>query len=158
MTRKLFATIVPILAALAPATSFPQHLPSPSRTVYKCTIAGKTAYSDEPCRGAGKLEIEPTRGINSISGRKIVGADVHREQRRETMAEAIRPLTGMDAQQFDSHGRRQKLKLAERRECAALDEAIANAENEEAQTKGDVRLAVQEQLFVMRKRFRDTRC
>ena len=39
-----------------------QKLPPPSNTVYKCQAGGQTVYSDSPCLGAEKLEIEPNDG------------------------------------------------------------------------------------------------
>ena len=35
----------------------------PSRSVYKCNGNGIPIYSDAPCLGAERLEIEPTRGV-----------------------------------------------------------------------------------------------
>lgn len=43
-------------------------LPAPSRTVYKCSVGGKVAYSDEPCVGAQRVNVEPTRGMNKSTG------------------------------------------------------------------------------------------
>ena len=36
-----------------------QKLPPPSATVFKCQGHGEVVYSDSPCLGAEKLEIEP---------------------------------------------------------------------------------------------------
>jgi hypothetical protein len=98
-----------------------QQLPIPSRTVFKCNQAGKTIYYDSPCLGAEKTDIEPTRGADSASGRKLIGAGVRHEQHRELMAEALKPLTGMDAKQLDTCGRRMKLPQHAQRECADLE-------------------------------------
>src|SRR6476661_7015531 len=109
------------LIALTSNSAFAQSLPLPSRTVYKCILEGKASYSDSPCPGASKLEIEPTRGMNKSSGRELVGADVRREQHREAFAEAIRPLTGMDAKQFETQSRRINLPAHAQQQCRRLD-------------------------------------
>ena len=43
-------------------------LPPTSRTVYKCQEGAKTVYSDEPCLGAQRINVEPTRGLDKSSG------------------------------------------------------------------------------------------
>lgn len=157
MKEKALATGL-VLAALNPVLTLAQHLPAPSRTIYKCNVAGKVVYSDDPCKGAEKLEIEPTRGMDSLSGKRAVGADVNRERSRESFAEAIRPLSGMNAKQLDAYGRRQKLSAEQRQECSALDKDMSEIEQKEARAVGNARANLQEQLFVMRKRFRELRC
>jgi hypothetical protein len=62
-----------------------------------------------PPVGAERIDIDATRGMDSISGKKVAGSDVRREQQREQVAEAWRPLTGTNAEQLDTHGRRMKL-------------------------------------------------
>ena len=73
-----------------------QPLPPPSRTVFKCDEGGRVVYSDRPCLGAKKIEVEPTRGVSRLSGRERVGSDVQREVFRENVAEALRPATDMN--------------------------------------------------------------
>ena len=68
--------------------------PYPSRMVYKCEVAGKVVYSGEPCQGARKLDIAPSRGLNKSTGRELTGSDVTREKHREMTGEALKPLTG----------------------------------------------------------------
>ena len=101
-----------ILFIGAGTLSFAETLPAPSRSVYKCSGNGVTSYSDAPCLGAKRLEIEPTRGVG-----KKEGYDIQRERYREMFAEAVRPLTGMDAKQLDIQGRRMKLSAQAQREC-----------------------------------------
>ena len=55
-------------------------LPNPSRTVFKCQVAGKVVYSDDPCLGAQRIDVQPTRGLDKSSGRQKSGADVDREK------------------------------------------------------------------------------
>lgn len=147
-----------MLAALITVSAAAQQLPTPSRTVYKCNIAGKVTYSDEPCKGAERLEVEPSRGVDSVSGRRVVGADVQREKHREAFAEALRPLSGMDAKQFETHRKRAPLSNEAKGECATLDRAIPATEKEELQATSGQRAEIQDRLFEFRKRFRELRC
>ncbi|HTN66492.1 MAG TPA: hypothetical protein VL051_09955, partial [Burkholderiaceae bacterium] len=110
------------------------------------------------CLGAQRIDIEPTRGLNQSSGRKLVGADVQREHNRELIAEAVRPLTGMDAKQLDIQGRRMKLAPEIRTECARLDAAIAALEFDEKRATKQELPDVQARLLDMRKRFRARAC
>lgn len=146
--------VLTLVSANVPA----QQLPPTSRTVFKCSVAGKVVYSDSPCLGAQRVEIEPTRGLNMSSGREQIGADVRRELQRESFADALRPITGMNAKQFETHGRRMKLKPEAQRECQHLDSRMPAAENEEKHAKQPVLGDIQEQLFLLRKRFRELGC
>lgn len=121
-----------------------------AQPVYKCTEGGKTVYSDEPCLNASVISVTPTRGLDSSTGRALKGADVQREIRREAIADAIKPITGMNAQQLDRAGRRQKLSVEAQRECTSLDAKLpaANAASAADPTG----------LFLMRKRYRELRC
>ena len=133
-------------------------LPQPSRSVYKCTVDGKVSYSDEPCLGAQRLEIEPTRGLNKSTGREMTGKDVGREKHREVMAEALKPLSGMDAKELEVFQRRQLLTPQVRVECGSLDAGIARAEADEKVAPMQMRRDVEERLLNLRKRQRDLRC
>lgn len=141
-------------------------LPAPSRTAFKCEVDGKVSYSDSPCLGAKKVDLEPTRGLNSsVSGKSPLsaspplGADVQRERRREAMAEAIKPITGLDAKQLEIQGQRMKQLSPEARQaCARLDRAIPAAEAAEASASKAELPTIQEQLLQLRKRFRELRC
>lgn len=138
--------------------AYSQKLPPPSRTVFKCEVAGKVSYSDSPCLGAQKIDVEPTRGLNKMSGRELLGNDVRREQNREMFADAIRPITGMDAKQLDVQGRRMKLTADAQRECRHLDAEIPVAEKQEKLVKQQALADVQAQLFRMRRSFRELGC
>lgn len=144
------------------------QLPAPSRTAFKCEADGKVSYSDSPCLGAKKVDLEPTRGLSSsVSGKSPLsaspplGADVQRERQREALAEAIKPITGLDAKQFDIQGRRLKqLSPEARQSCARLDRAIPAAEAAEASASASKASlpAAQEHLLQLRRRFRELRC
>lgn len=134
-------------------------LPPPSRTVYKCEVGKKTYYSDSPCVGATKVDVTPTRGLNKSTGHELVGADVRHEQSREQLADAIRPLTGMNSEQLDQYGRRTHLSAQAQQECRKLDQALPVAEQSERSAQGSPNLqSAQLKLFSLRKQFHDLGC
>lgn len=135
-----------------------QKLPPTARSVFKCDAGGKVVYSDAPCLGAQKIDVEPTRGLSKTSGRELVGNDVRREQHREMFADALRPLTGMDAKQLEVQGRRMKLTTDAQGECRRLDVEISVAEREEKLVKQQALADVQAQLFRMRRSFLGRGC
>lgn len=115
-------------------------------------------YSDAPCLGAQKIDVEPTRGLSKTSGRELVGNDVRHEQYREMFAEAIRPLTGMDAKQLAVQGRRMKLTTDAQGQCRRLDAELPVAEKQERLVKQQALADIQAQLFRMRRSFREQGC
>jgi hypothetical protein len=135
-----------------------QTLHAPSRTLFKCQERGKIIYSDSPCLGAEKLEVEPTRGVNKLSGKERIGPDVQRELHHEQFAEAIRPLTGMDAKQLGIQSRRYHLPGAVQQECQRLDQDLVSTEYEEKHTAKNALQPVQARLFFLRQRYRELRC
>jgi hypothetical protein len=149
-TGAVFMTLVGVSQA--------QSLPPPSRTVFKCDVAGKVVYSDSPCLGARQIDVEPTRGANQATGKELTGVDVRRERQREGMAEAVRPLTGMDAKQFNVAANRTKLDAGTKAQCSILDVQIPAAEADEVKSVGQDRLDVQARLLKLRQQFRDLRC
>jgi len=159
--RTLHAFIAALLytvgLASAPFLSA-QSLPAPSRTMYKCKVKGTTTYSDSPCLGATRLEVEPTRGVSKISGRERTGNDVANERHNELFAEALRPLSGMDAKQYATFSRRYQLPSSTQRECRTLDQELPLVEQEEKHAPQHMLNDVQARLFLMRKRFYDLRC
>jgi hypothetical protein len=135
-----------------------QKLPPTSRTVFKCVEGGKTFYSDAPCLGAEKINVEPTRGMNKSTGREIVGADVNRERTREAVADAIKPLTGMTAKQLDASGRRMRLSSSDQQSCKNLDIEIPRLEAEEKVADQQTKLPIQRQLLGVRQKYRNLGC
>jgi hypothetical protein len=140
------------------ATGSAQQLPAPSRTVYRCEAAGKVTYSDAPCVGAKKVDVEPTRGLNRSTGAERLGSDVMRERQTELIADAVRPITGLDSQQFEVQRRRVQLPVAAKKECRALDQAIPRFERQETLTSSQELPAIQQQLFKLRKRYQQLHC
>lgn len=135
------------------------QLPAPARTVYKCDVDGKVAYADAPCLGARRLDVAPGRGIDTLSGTKRTGADVAREARQEQMARALRPLTGMNEQEYATAARRHRLGASARRECRTLEAAILDNEQAEQRRAGrGVMEALQQDTLSLRKRYRELGC
>jgi len=133
-------------------------LPPTSRTVYKCTVKDKVIYSDEPCIGAQRIDVEPTRGMSKSSGREMVGSDVQREKQHEAFVSAVQPLTGMNKQQFDTEQRRGNLSANLKTECKRLDKDIAAGEIQERTEPKTSTSAIQGTLLVMRKRHKEISC
>ena len=149
-----------VAALLCPQLLLAQSttLPAPSRTVYKCTVEGKVVYTDDPCVGAKRIDVEPTRGLNKSTGRELTGRDVSRERQTEQLAEAVKPITGLTPQQFEVQRSRVRLAPEVKSECARLDGSIAQVETQERTEPVETRPAVQRQLFALRKRHRELRC
>lgn len=135
-----------------------QNLPPPSRTMYKCKVNGTTTYSDVPCLGATRIDVEPTRGVSKLSGTQRIGSDVLREQQREGWAAAIRPLSGMDAKQYAVFERRYQLPASAQQECRQLDQTLPSLEAEEKQAVQPTLRDIQMRLFQMRRHFSDLHC
>ncbi len=159
----VFIPVSRVLLALVPLSfsvndALAQKLPPTTRTVYKCEVNGKIVYSDDPCLGAKKLEIEPTRGMNKATGREQVGRDVQLEHNKEAMQEVFRPFHGMDGKQLDKFERRMKLVPAARTECNRLDQSIPEQEALEQRAGAQERPGVQKQLLALRMRARDLGC
>lgn len=140
-----------IATALAAGHAFAQKLPPPSREVFRCELGGKVSYSDAPCLGAKKVDVEPTRGLTS-TGKESAGADVRREHFNEGFAEAIKPLTGKSAKQLSTDSKRFKLPATAQRECRELDIAIPEAETTERTAAPEKQPHVQRNLLTLRQR------
>lgn len=144
---------------LCNAIAFGQTLPQPTRTVYKCEEGGKVNYSDSPCLGAKKVDVEPTRGLNKSTGRELQGQDVRNERFHESLADMVRPVTGMDAKQLDKFGRRQRLSPEAQRQCRVLDPQLPAAEAAEASARTGPELkTAQRRLFELRATYRKLGC
>lgn len=153
-----YSSLLALALAYSSAAVIAQSLPAPSRTAFKCEVNGKVTYSDAPCLGAKKVELEPTRGLNSGVGAVLPGKDVRREREREILAEAIQPLTGMDSKQHETFGRRFKLPPDVKQACSKLDRQIPSAEAEEkGAAKADLP-PLQSKLLVLRSKYRELKC
>lgn len=144
--------------AFASLAAAAQSLPPPSRTVYRCEDGQKVHYSDTPCLGAKKVDVEPTRGLNKSAGREQVGQDVRREKQNEMMADALRPILNETPEQRATRHRRFKLEPAAKLECARLDIQLPRIEEQERSATKDTLPFVQKDLLESRARFRELRC
>jgi hypothetical protein len=147
--RYLLAPLMILAATVAEA----QKLPAPTREVFRCEANGKVSYSDAPCLGAQKVNVEPTRGLNASSGRERIGADVRREQTSEAIAEAFKPLTGKDAKELATAGKRFQLPAVAQTECKLLDHTLPMAEARERGATQQTLSSRQQELLGLRQRF-----
>lgn len=139
-------------------SSLGQQLPPPSRTVFKCESDGKVVYSDSPCLGAKRVDVEPTRGLNKSSGTEKLGSDVRRERQNEQMAQALKPIFGETEQERAKRHARAKLSPDARAECARLDrEILATEQQEKSDTKATLS-STQARLLDLRSEYRELRC
>jgi hypothetical protein len=129
-----------------------------AQVVYKCKSSGSVVYSNEPCLGAKVVDTTPTQGLDKSSGRSVKGADVSRSETRKAFADAIKPLTGMDAAQLDQAGKRQKLETKGQRECAVLDRQLPAQVRDARASDKTVAARAEIVLFESRKRFRELGC
>jgi hypothetical protein len=158
MTSTRFALCWALLGIFLPQAAAQSQLPAPSRTIYKCQVKGSVSYSDEPCVGAQRLDVVPTRGADRLSGAKRVGKDVANEVRAEQFAQAVKPLTGMSPSQFATASRRQQLDAAAQGECRQLEAAILTSEQAERGAGAGMMEAIRQDLFSLRKRYKKLGC
>ena len=151
----VFAILVPVAMAIP---SLAQNLPLPSRTVFKCGVAGKIVYSDSPCLGAKRIQVEPTRGLNKGSGSEKIGVDVRQERRNEQMAEALRPVFGETAEQRTRRHRRMALNPQDRAKCSKLESEMPATEQAELRATKAETPAIQVKLLRLRTQYRDLKC
>jgi len=78
------------------------------KPVYRCETAGCVSYSDAPCVGATEIDATPPQGMDKMTGKSRKGNDVQRAERNAAFAEAIQPLTGMNADEYRVHRTRSK--------------------------------------------------
>lgn len=147
-----------VTLVLGASSASAQTLPPTSRTVYKCEEGNKVRYSDAPCLGAKKVDVEPTRGLNKSTGRERTGNDVQREKHNELMADAMRPLLNETPEQRAVRHKRFKLEPSTKTECARLDAQIPRLEAEERAAKDEPLKQVQQALLTSRTRFHQLRC
>lgn len=160
MFMKPFAYLLnPLLLALQlllPA--YAQSIPAPSRTVFKCEINGKVVYSDSPCLGAQRLDIQPTRGVNKSTGNERIGKDVRQERSDEQMAKVLEPIFAETPDQRAKRHRRAALKPEVRTQCSGLDQEITMAEQAERRATKEMLPDVQSDLMRLRRQYREFRC
>ena len=118
--------------------------------VYKCTVNGKTAYSDAPCLGAKEVDVTPTQGMNKWTGtEKKPGTQIAQEI-TDTNRKAIEKGLGLPEGYIEKESRYSQLKPAEQRECRLLESQMAMLKAE--------RPTNEQALYVARMRFFKLKC
>ena len=98
--------------------------PASNNIAYKCTINGKTSYSDAPCADAKVVDTTPTDGLNSMSGKKVWTPEAQRKHFEKGFDEAIKPMTGKSHEEMNVMRRRLKHEPAAKKRCYELDDEI----------------------------------
>lgn len=149
-----FAVCWALLGIFLPHAAAQSQLPAPDRTIYQCQVKGKVSYSDEPCVGAQRLDVVPTRGADRLSGSRRTGSDVANEIRSEQFAQALEPLTGMSPSQFATASRRHHMDAASQGECRQLEATILASEQVERRAGAGMMESIRQDLYSLRKRYK----
>ena len=128
------------------------------KPVYRCESAGRVGYSDAPCVGATEIDATPTQGMDKMTGASRKGADVQRDERNAAMANALKPLTGMTADQYRVHKHRFKLSASEKAECVRLDNSLPTLKQRAATASTNGKAMAEVDLYKARKLFNDLNC
>jgi hypothetical protein len=152
----ILAVYVLLFSGLAVAQT--KTVPPPAKTVYKCVVAGKVTYSDDPCLGAVRMDVEPTRGVDKISGKSQVSSELQQKKLVEALDTATIPLTGLTTEQRDVMRRRASLTPVERSECSLIDGQVAAWERRERAAVPADLPDIQRNLFGWRKQYREKNC
>ncbi len=134
-----------------------------SRQVFRCERNGKVTYTDEPCIGATEVDVTPTKGMETHQGANQRNPEYMNkraaEMRREGIANALQPITGMDQATLERSQRRMRLAPAVREECDELDRSLSRLQQGvQRQTDAASETKRQRELFEARKRFKDLKC
>ena len=147
----MIKTAVMLFASLAASLAF-------ADPVYKCTVSGKTLYSNEPCVGAQRIDATPPRGFNKSSGQVLKGKDVRQEEIDEMLEKIAQTTLGQEWNQQKAR-KRQFHTSNDKAQCARLDLEIEQLEAMKKANQTSPTLAeVQKALFQKRKTFRDLDC
>lgn len=128
------------------------------KPVYRCETAGKVSYSDAPCVGAKEIDATPTQGMDKMTGTSRKGADVRRDEHNAVMADALKPLTGMSADQYRVYKHRFKLSPGDKAECARLDTHLPELKQRAATALSSEKARADVELYKARKQFNDLNC
>lgn len=128
------------------------------KPVYRCEIAGQVSYSDEPCVGAKEIDTTPTQGLDKMTGASRKGADVRRDEHDAAMANALKPLTGMTADQYRVYKHRIKLSPSDKAECARLDKSLPGLKQRATMASSSGKAMAEVELYKARKLFNDLDC
>ena len=147
------------IALAACCVAFLQGPPAQAqRPVYRCETAGRASYSDEPCVGAKLVDATPTQGVDKMTGVTRKGADVQRYELDGLKAEALKPLTGMNPDQYRVYKRCFQLSPKDKFDCARLDADLPALTDKAAKARPAERAAAEVDLYKARKHFHDLNC
>jgi hypothetical protein len=157
-----YRTLLVVILAAVSACALAQPVSPASRSAYKCKIDGKTVYSDEPCLGAQKIDVEPSKS-NAATRSTSTGSSARRQQPRpepqaEASAEGEHPTADIETKPAQVLSGRARLSSASQRECRDLESSMTALEREEKEASKSELPRVQSQLFTKRKRFADLGC
>ena len=158
----IYRTLLGVVVAVVSVCALAQPVTPASRSAYKCKIDGKTVYSDEPCLGAQKIDIEPSKSANATT-RSSASSNARRQQPRpepkaEPSAEGDHASADVETKPAQVLSGRARLSSASQRECRDLESSITVLEREEKEASKSELPRVQGQLFTKRKRFVDLGC
>jgi len=128
--------------------------------VYRCEVNGKISYSDDPCIGAQRVDVTPTRGLDKLSGKSRKGADVRAEELNKHAADVFRPILGETPEQRATRLRRahNHLTPGETAECYLLDTRMTSLEQQEKSSSGAELQRIQQALLKQRQQHRKLKC
>ena len=131
--------------------------------VYRCTSNGKTEYTEEPCLDAKKVDVTPTKGLETHKGANSKNIPYLKERtadmQREGIGKVLQQIDGQTWEQRETAQRRGTLNPAARQECKTLDSEIPRLEElEAAATPTTNRQKLAQELFAARKRYRELKC
>lgn len=116
------------------------------------------SYSDAPCVGAKEIDATPTQGMDKMTGISRKGADVRRDEHNAVMADALKPLTGMNADQYRVYKHRLKLSPRDNAECVRLDTKLPELKQRAATAVPTDKALADVELYKARKQFNDLNC
>lgn len=130
-----------------------------AQPVYRCESQGKVSYSDAPCVGAQVIDATPTQGMDRMSGKSSKGKEVRREEFRQLMDDALRPLTGKSNEEMRVLRKRAMQAPQDRQRCFALDRRLPELEAAAATgAEGPRKAQADVELYKARKQFFDLKC
>lgn len=91
-------------AAIAMATALIWS--AQAQTIYRCG----NAYSDEPCAGAKEVDIRPTEGAHSLSGKKRRSREMYIRDMERAMDKVVEQVTGVPAEVQEKQRAEQRAK------------------------------------------------
>ena len=117
-------------------------------------------FSDEPCLGAKRVDVQPTQGMDKWSGKSRKGEEVRRNEHHRQLDKVTRPLHGRTHEEMNVQRRRtgNHLTPAEHARCAVLDQRLKTHEAREQDVAGESLARTQQGLLELRREYRALGC